>query len=103
MVRDDALGDAQAETRAAALEAGAEDVETHDDGSCVVITAADGGFGEVVDALKAAGLEPANAEVTMHPSTEVELDADGAESVMKLIDHLEDLDDVQEVYHDLAL
>ena len=81
-----------------ALDAGAEDVESHDDGSCVVITAADAGFGEVVDALKSAGLEPANAEVTMHPSTEVELDTDGAESVMKLVDHLEDLDDVQEVY-----
>ena len=50
------------------------------------------------DALVAAGLEPIQAEVTMQPSTEVELDADTAPSVMGLIDMLEDLDDVQNVY-----
>ena len=82
----------------AALEAGAEDVEENDDGSFLVITAADNAFGEVVDALKAAGLEPADAEVTMHPSTQADLDADAAETVSKMIDLLEDLDDVQNVY-----
>ena len=82
----------------AALETGADDVETHDDGSILVITAADGAFGQVVDGLKQAGFEPANAEVTMHASTEVELDGEIAESVSRLIEHLEDLDDVQEVY-----
>ncbi|MDF1820776.1 MAG: YebC/PmpR family DNA-binding transcriptional regulator [Alcanivoracaceae bacterium] len=82
----------------AALEAGAEDVENHDDGSILVVTAADGSFGAVVDALKAAGLEPANAEVTMHASTEVALDGEAAEPVARMIEHLEDLDDVQEVY-----
>lgn len=81
-----------------ALEAGAEDVQTHDDGSFTVITAADRSFGEVVDALKAAAFEPANAEVTMHPSTEADVDAEIAPKVMKMIDHLEDLDDVQNVY-----
>lgn len=82
----------------AALEAGADDVESHDDGSILVVTAADGSFGRVADALKAAGLAPASAEVTMHASTEVELDAETAETVTRMIDHLEELDDVQEVY-----
>ncbi|MEP1895522.1 MAG: YebC/PmpR family DNA-binding transcriptional regulator [Alloalcanivorax venustensis] len=82
----------------AALEAGAEDVEENDDGSFLVITRPDKSFGEVVDGLKEAGLEPADAEVTMSPSTEAEIDADTAETVGKMIDLLEDLDDVQNVY-----
>lgn len=82
----------------AALEAGAEDVQVDDDGSITVITTADRAFGEVVDGLKAAGFEPANAEVTMHPATDAEVDGETAEKVMKMIDHLEDLDDVQNVY-----
>lgn len=81
-----------------ALEAGAEDVEEAGDGGFVVITTPDKQFGEVVDALRAAELEFADAEVTMHPSTEAELDADTAETVQKMIDLLEDLDDVQNVY-----
>ena len=82
----------------AALEAGAEDVEENEDGSYLVITAPDKSFGEVVDALRDAGLEAADAEVTMHPSTQADLDADTAETVGKMIDLLEDLDDVQNVY-----
>ena len=82
----------------AALEAGAEDVEENEDGSFLVITRPDKSFGEVVDGLKEAGLEPADAEVTMSPSTEAEIDADTAETVGKMIDLLEDLDDVQNVY-----
>lgn len=85
-----------------ALESGAEDVESEDDGSFLVITAADNSFGKVVDALREAGLEPANAEVTMHPSTEAEVDMETAEAITKLIDHLEDLDDVQEVYTNVS-
>ena len=81
-----------------ALEAGAEDVEENDDGSFLVITTPDKQFGDVVDALREAGLEFADAEVTMHPSTEAEMDADTAETVQKMIDMLEDLDDVQNVY-----
>jgi YebC/PmpR family DNA-binding regulatory protein len=81
-----------------ALEAGAEDVETHEDSSITVITAADASFSEVTDALKAAGLEPADAELTMHASVDVELDEETAEAVTKMIDMLEDLDDVQDVY-----
>ena len=82
----------------AALEAGAEDVEENEDGSFLVITRPDKSFGEVVDGLKEAGLEPADAEVIMSPSTEAEIDAETAETVGKMIDLLEDLDDVQNVY-----
>ena len=82
----------------AALEAGAEDVEENEDGSFLVITRPDKSFGEVVDGLKEAGLEPADAEVTMSPSTEAEIDAETAETVGKMIDLLEDLDDVHNVY-----
>lgn len=82
----------------AALEAGAEDVEENEDGTYLVITAPDRSFGEVVDALREAGLEPADAEVTMSPSTRADMDADTAETVSKMIDLLEDLDDVQNVY-----
>ena len=81
----------------AALEAGADDIVAADDGSVDVMTPWEC-VTEVRDALVAAGLEPVQAEVTMLPSTEVQLDADTAPSVMGLIDMLEDLDDVQNVY-----
>ena len=82
----------------AALEGGADDVETNDDGSIdVYTTPAD--FGAVKDALDAAGFEAQNAEVTLVPSTKADLDADTAPKLLRLIDALEDLDDVQEVYH----
>jgi transcriptional/translational regulatory protein YebC/TACO1 len=55
-------------------------------------------FGAVQDGLKADGLEPENAEVTMLASTEIDLDLDGAQSLLVLIEHMEDLDDVQNVY-----
>ena len=80
-----------------ALEAGADDVVAHDDGSVDVMTAFED-FLNVKDAILAAGLEPAAAEVTMIPSTTVDLDLAGAEKVMGLVDMLEDLDDVQNVY-----
>ncbi|GIU35359.1 YebC/PmpR family DNA-binding transcriptional regulator [Shewanella schlegeliana] len=82
----------------AALEAGAEDVVTNEDGSIDVLTSPED-FGSVKDALDAAGLESVNAEVTMFPSTKAELDADTAPKFLRLIDNLEDHDDVQEVYH----
>ncbi|MCL1137473.1 YebC/PmpR family DNA-binding transcriptional regulator [Shewanella pneumatophori] len=82
----------------AALEAGAEDVVTLEDGSIDVLTSPED-FGVVKDALDAAGLESVNAEVTMVPSTKAELDADTAPKFLRLIDNLEDHDDVQEVYH----
>ena len=81
----------------AALEAGAEDVIGSDDGSVEVLTAPDG-LHEVLEALKAAGLEPEMAEVTMRATTSAELDLDSAGKMVKLLDMLEDLDDVQKVY-----
>ena len=80
-----------------ALEAGAEDVVANDDGSIDVLTAWED-FAAVRDALKVAGLEAENAEVTMLASTTVPLDKDNAEKTLALIDSLEDLDDVQNVY-----
>lgn len=80
-----------------ALEAGAEDLDVEEDGSVSVTTSVEA-FGAVVDALRAGGMEPDNAEVSMVPSTYAELDLDTSESVLKLIDVLEELDDVQNVY-----
>ena len=81
----------------AALEAGADDIVAADDGSVDVMTPWEC-VTEGRDALVAAGLEPVQAEGTMLPSTDAQLDADTAPSVMGLIDTLEDLDDVQNVY-----
>ena len=81
----------------AALESGAEDIITNDDGSIDVITEPDQ-FVDVKDALVSAGHEPENAEVTMRADNNSVLDAKGAESMIKLLDTLEDLDDVQKVY-----
>ncbi len=80
-----------------ALEAGADDVVTEDDGSIEVITSPEA-YAEVLAAMEAAGLEPANAEVTMRASTEVELDVETGQKVLKFLDVLEDLDDTQAVY-----
>ncbi len=80
-----------------ALEAGAEDIETYDDTSVEVSTSFED-FLTVKDAMVKAGLEFANAEVTMVPSTTVSLDKDDAEKTLALVDMLEDLDDVQNVY-----
>jgi YebC/PmpR family DNA-binding regulatory protein len=80
-----------------ALEAGAHDVVTNDDGTIDVMTSLES-FGAVKDALMADGLKSVNAEVTMLAANETELDLDGAQSLLKLVEHLEDLDDVQNVY-----
>ncbi|WP_241610548.1 YebC/PmpR family DNA-binding transcriptional regulator [Rosenbergiella epipactidis] len=82
----------------AALEAGAEDVVSYDDGAIDVFTAWEE-LGAVKDALIAAGLTPDEAEVTMIPSTKAEMDSETAPKLLRLIDMLEDCDDVQEVYH----
>ena len=81
----------------AALESGAEDVESNDDASIDVTTSADD-FMDVKDAMVAAGFDPEMAEVTMKASTSVDLGVDDAQKVMRLVDMLEDLDDVQNVY-----
>ena len=80
-----------------ALEAGADDVVAEDDGSIEVITTPEA-FSDVVSAMEAGGLEPANAEVTMRASTEVELDVETGQQVLRFLDVLEDLDDTQAVY-----
>jgi len=80
-----------------ALEAGADDVVTNDDQTIDVQTAPET-FLDVKQAMIAAGLEPEMAEVTMSPSTSVDLELEDAEKVMRLVDTLEDLDDVQNVY-----
>jgi len=85
-----------------ALEAGAEDVVTDDDGAIEVLTAPPD-FEAVKAALEAAGLKPEVAEVTMRAENEVELTGEDAQRMQKLLDVLEDLDDVQEVYHNAAL
>lgn len=81
----------------AALEAGAEDVQTDADGSIEVITSPEA-YALVVDALKAAGLGPAASQVTLRAATTSSLDLEDAQRMVKLLDLLEDLDDVQQVY-----
>ncbi|MDD5277555.1 MAG: YebC/PmpR family DNA-binding transcriptional regulator [Methylovulum sp.] len=81
----------------AALEAGADDVITNDDSSVDVMTSPEN-YLTVKEALIAAGFGPDNAEVTMQAATMVDLDAETAEKMLRLIDRLEDLDDVQDVY-----
>jgi len=81
----------------AALEAGADDVVTNDDGSLEVITGPYG-FSQVKAALEKAGFKAALAEVTMKPSNETEMAGDDAVKMQKLLDALESLDDVQDVY-----
>jgi len=80
-----------------ALDAGAEDISTNDDGSIEVITAPND-FVTVKQALEAAGYRPELAEVTMKPANEVVFAGDDALKMQKLLDALENLDDVQEVY-----
>ena len=85
-----------------ALEAGAEDVITGDDGAVEVLTAPLE-FESVKAALEAAGLNAEVAEVTMRAENEIELSGDDAARMQKLLDVIEDLDDVQDVYHNAAL
>jgi len=73
-----------------------------DDGSVEVVTSPEL-FGAVKDALTAAGLHPDASEVSMVASTQSELDQETAEKLMKLVDHLEDLDDVQNVYTNASI
>jgi YebC/PmpR family DNA-binding regulatory protein len=81
----------------AALEAGADDILTNEDGSVDVLTAPDD-FMDVKDRLVKAGFGPEAAEITLRPSTSVTLNADHATSIIELTKALEDLDDVQKVY-----
>ena len=86
----------------AAIDAGAEDVLTDDDGAIEVTTAPED-FEAVRNALEAAGFKPELAEVTMRPENTVELLGDDATRMQKLLDVLEDLDDVQNVFHNAQI
>jgi len=81
----------------AALEAGAEDVIVNDDSSIDVTTTPES-FVSVKESMQAMELQPQQADIIMQPSTMVNLELEDAEKVMKLIDALEDLDDVQKVH-----
>lgn len=85
-----------------ALEAGADDVVTQEDGSIEVLTAP-GEFEAVRDALQAADLAPAMADITWRPSNTVALEGEDAQRMQKLLDAIEDLDDVQDVFHNAEL
>jgi len=85
-----------------ALELGAQDVITDDDGAIEVITAVTD-FEAVKNALEAAALVPDDAEVTMRAENPIEVTGEDALRMQKLLDALEDLDDVQEVYHNAEL
>ena len=80
-----------------ALDAGADDLVTNDDGSFDVLTSPEL-FGKVKDAMNGASLASELAEVTMRPSTNVSLNADDAKQMLRLLDMLDDTDDVQQVY-----
>ncbi|MBV2128655.1 YebC/PmpR family DNA-binding transcriptional regulator [Arsukibacterium indicum] len=86
----------------AALEAGAEDVQSHDDGSIEVFTSPEQ-YNDIKEVLAAAGFNPDNAEIDMIPSVRAQVDADNIGRFFKLIDMLEDSDDVQNVYHNAEI
>jgi YebC/PmpR family DNA-binding regulatory protein len=85
-----------------ALDSGADDVITGDDGAIEVLTPPSA-FEQVKNALAAAGLNAEVAEVTFRPENTIEIEGDDAIKMQKILDVLEDLDDVQEVYHNAAL
>ena len=85
-----------------ALDAGANDVVTNEDGSVEVLCGPND-FSKVKQALEAAGFKAELAEVTMKPQTEVEFTGEDAVKMQKLLDALENLDDVQEVYTNASI
>jgi YebC/PmpR family DNA-binding regulatory protein len=97
-----APGTSEDKVMEAALEAGAEDVITNEDGSIEVICAP-GDFEKVKQALAKAGLTPEVAEVTMKPLTETVLRGEEGQKMQRLLDALDDLDDVQAVYTTAAI
>jgi len=95
-------GSDEDEVMEAAIEAGAEDVIVDEDQSIEVLTDP-AEFEQVRDAMTEAGLEPETAELTMRASTNAELGVKEATSMVKLLETLEDLDDVQQVYSNAAI
>ncbi len=97
-----APGQSEDKVMEVALESGAEDVITDDDGAIEVITSV-ADFEAVKNALETAGLQPDDAQVTMRAENPIEVIGDDAARMQKLLDAIEDLDDVQEVYHNAEL
>ena len=97
-----APGSSEDQVMEAALEAGADDVLVDDDGAIEVLTQP-GELEKARLALEAAGMKAEVAEVTMRPENLIELAGEDAARMQKLLDVLEDLDDVQAVYHNAAL
>lgn len=97
-----APGTSEEKLMEAAIEAGAEDVVTNDDGSFEVITAPND-LSAVKDALEKTGFKPELAEVTMKSATEIVLAGEDAARMQRLLDALEAVDDVQEVYTNAVL
>jgi YebC/PmpR family DNA-binding regulatory protein len=97
-----APGTVEDDLMSAALEAGADDVVTHDDLSIEVLCPALD-FEAVKNAMEAAGFKPEVAEVTMRAENNIELGGEDAERMQKLLDVIEDLDDVQEVFHNAEM
>jgi YebC/PmpR family DNA-binding regulatory protein len=98
-----APGAPEAQIMDAAIESGADDVLTHpEDGSVEVLTAPES-FATVKQAIEAAGLQPDAAEITLRADNEIGVEGETAQSVAKLLDWLEELDDVQNVYSNANL
>jgi len=85
-----------------ALEAGAQDVITDDDGAIEVLTSA-ADFEAVKNAMEAASLKPDVAEITMRAENPIQLSGEDGARMQKLLDALEELDDVQEIYHNAEI
>ena len=92
-----APGTSEDKVMEAAIDAGAEDVTRNEDGS-VEVVCAPADFAAVKEALEKAGLKPELAEITMKPTAEAQLGGDDAARMRQLLDALENLDDVQNVY-----
>ena len=86
----------------AALEAGAEDIVVGEDGSAEVLTDPDE-FSDVRERMIAAGFEPESAEITMRAATNNDIEEADAQKMLRLLDMLEDLDDVQKVYSNASI
>ena len=97
-----APGTSEEKVMEVALEAGADDVVVDEEGAIEVLTAPSD-FETVKNALEAAGLHPEVAEVTMRAENTIGLQGDDADRMQKLLDVLEDLDDVQDVYHNAEI
>ena len=92
-----APGTSEDDVMEVALDAGADDIVTEEDGSIEVITSPET-YNDVLEAMKAADLTPENSEITMRASLEVEMDVETGEKVLRFLDALEALDDTQDVY-----